>query len=126
MLDWLGFLLLWKLSLVHLSGWKAISQSASHHAAESRSCWSLRQSSCANLKWNLHYDNIISNGNKSLGFLKRNLTVSNTDIKSRAYQALVRPKLEYGCSVWDPHTNEYKKKIEMVQSDLFPFEMMLS
>jgi hypothetical protein len=41
----------------------------------------------SNLKWNLHYDNIISNGNKSLGFLKQNLTVSNTDIKSRAYQA---------------------------------------
>jgi myo-inositol-hexaphosphate 3-phosphohydrolase len=53
----------------------------------------------SNLKWNLHYDNIISNGNKSLGFLKRNLTVSNTDIKSRAYQALVRPKLEYSCSM---------------------------
>jgi hypothetical protein len=69
----------------------------------------------SNLKWNLHYGNIISNGNKSLGFLKRNLSVSNTDIKSRAYQALVRPKLEYGCSVWNPHTNEYKKKIEMVQ-----------
>jgi hypothetical protein len=69
----------------------------------------------SSLKWNLHYDNIISNGNKSLGFLKRNLTVSNTDIKSRAYQALVRPKLEYSCSVLDPHTNEYKKKIEMVQ-----------
>ena len=33
----------------------------------------------SSLKWNLHYD-IISNGNKSLGFLKRNLTVSNTDI----------------------------------------------
>jgi hypothetical protein len=32
-----------------------------------------------------------------------------------AYQALVRPKLEYSCSVWDPHTNEYKKKTEMVQ-----------
>ena len=31
------------------------------------------------------------------------------------YQALVRPKLEYSCSVWDPHTNEYKKKIEMMQ-----------
>ena len=69
----------------------------------------------SNLKWNLHYDNIISNGNKSLGFLQQNLTVSNTDIKSRAYQTLVRPKLEYSCSVWDPHINEYKKKIEMVQ-----------
>jgi hypothetical protein len=33
-------------SLVHLFGWKAIRQSASHRAAESRSCWSLRQSSC--------------------------------------------------------------------------------
>ena len=61
----------------------------------------------SNLKRNLHYD-------KSLGFLKRNLTVLNTDIKSIAYQALVKPKLEYGCSAWDPHTNEYKKKIEMV------------
>ena len=47
-----GVLLLWKLSLVHLSGWKAISQSASHHAAESRSCWSLRQSSCALISLN--------------------------------------------------------------------------
>ena len=30
------------------------------------------------------------------------------------YQALVRPKLEYSCSVWNRPTNEYKKKIEMV------------
>ena len=50
------------------------------------------------LKRNLHYD-------KSLGFLKRNLIVLNTDIKSRAYQALVKPQL----------ANEYKKKIKMVQ-----------
>jgi hypothetical protein len=33
-------------SLVHLPGWNAISQSVSHRAAEFRSCWSLRQSSC--------------------------------------------------------------------------------
>ena len=42
----------------------------------------------SNLKWNKHIDNITSNGNKSLGFLKRNLKVANTKIKSRAYQAL--------------------------------------
>ena len=45
MLDWL-FFLEETVSLVHLFGWKAISQSASHRAAESRSCWSLRQSPC--------------------------------------------------------------------------------
>jgi len=69
----------------------------------------------SNLKWSLYYDNIISNGNESLGIFKHNLTVSNTDIKSRAYDAFVRPKPEYSCSVWDPHTNEYKNMIEMMQ-----------
>ena len=69
----------------------------------------------SNLKWSLYYDNIISNGNESLGIFKHNLTVSNTDIKSRANDAFVRPKLEYNCSVWDPHTNEYKNMIDMMQ-----------
>ena len=72
-------------------------------------------SSAKYLGWNLHIDNIASNANKSLGFLKRNLKVSNTDIKSKAYQALVRPKLEYSCSVWDPHQSQHIHKLEMVQ-----------
>jgi hypothetical protein len=58
----------------------------------------------SNLKWNTHIDNITSNGNKSLGCLKRNLQISNPEVKSRAFQALVRPKLEYSgeyCSfIW--------------------------
>ena len=37
----------------------------------------------SNLKWNKYIDNITSNGNKSLDFLKRNLKVANTEIKSR-------------------------------------------
>ena len=69
----------------------------------------------SNLKWNKYIDNITSIGNKSLGFLKRNLKVANTEIKSRAYQALVRPKLEYSCSVWDPHTKDQQQKLEKVQ-----------
>lgn len=68
-----------------------------------------------NLKWNKHIDNITSNGNKSLGFIKRNIKVVNTAIKSRAFQALVRPKLEYSCSVWDPHTKDQQQKLERVQ-----------
>ena len=69
----------------------------------------------SNLKWTKHIDNITPNGNKSLGFLKRNLKVANTVIKSRAYQALVRPKLEYSCSVWDLHTKDQQQKLEKVQ-----------
>jgi hypothetical protein len=51
----------------------------------------------------------------SLWFLKRNLKTSNTNIKSQAYLSLVRPKLEYACSVLDPHAAEHRNKIEMVQ-----------
>jgi hypothetical protein len=35
----------------------------------------------SNLKWNTHIDNITSNGNKSLGYLKRNLQISNPKVK---------------------------------------------
>ena len=41
--------------------------------------------------------------------------MANTQIKSRAYQALVRPKLEHSCSVWDHHTNDQQQKLEKVQ-----------
>jgi hypothetical protein len=52
---------------------------------------------------------------KVLDFFKRNLKISSTNIKSQAYLSLVCPKLEYACSVWDPHTAEHCNKIEMVQ-----------
>jgi hypothetical protein len=68
----------------------------------------------SDLKWTQHTNNIVASANKSLGFLKRNLKTSNTNIKSQAYLSLVRSKLEYACSVWDPHTAEHRNKIEMV------------
>jgi hypothetical protein len=56
---------------------------------------SWNHSSQFDLKWTQHTNNIVVNANKSLGFLKRNLKTSNTNIKSQAYLSLVRPKLEY-------------------------------
>ena len=69
----------------------------------------------SNLKWDKHIDEITSKANKTLGFLKRNLKTNNQNTKSQAYQALVRPKLEYSSSVWDPHTQDSISKIDMVQ-----------
>ena len=68
-----------------------------------------------NLSWNTHIDKITKKGNSTLGFLRRNLRVSNEDSKTRAYMALVRPTLEYCCTVWNPHTNDQTRKLEMVQ-----------
>ena len=69
----------------------------------------------SNLKWDKHINDITSKGNKALGFLKRKLKTANQQIQTQAYQALVRSKLEYSCSSWDPHTSESIRKIEMVQ-----------
>jgi len=40
-----------------------------------------------------------------LGFVRRNINVSNPQIKERAYKTL-----EYCSTVWDPHTSTATKK----------------
>ena len=50
-----------------------------------------------------------------IGFLQRNLRVSNRDTKASAYFTLVRPNIEYCASVWSPYTDQGKRMIEMVQ-----------
>lgn len=69
----------------------------------------------ADLKWNNHIQQMTSKANKSLSFIRRNLQINSKSVKDRAYQSLVRPKLEYCCSVWDPYTTENIYKIEQVQ-----------
>ena len=67
------------------------------------------------LNWDEHINNQCSKANKTLKFLRRNLKISSTGIKEKAYKALVRPHLEYASSVWDPHTDKNINKIEGVQ-----------
>jgi hypothetical protein len=67
------------------------------------------------LKWESHINNICGKANKTLGFLRRNLNIGSTSVKEQAYKALVRPSLEYACSVWDPNIKSDINKIEMVQ-----------
>jgi len=70
---------------------------------------------CATLTWKAHVSNVLSKANSSLGFIRRNLKVSSRAIKERAYFTLVRPHLEYCCSVWDPNEKGLIDKLEMVQ-----------
>ena len=37
------------------------------------------------------------------------------DVKEAAYKGIVRPVLEYGTSVWDPHTKEFQDELKKVQ-----------
>ena len=67
------------------------------------------------MRWNTHVDNIVKKGNQALGFLRRNLQIRSEDLKTTAYNTIVRLHLEYSSSVWDPHTREKIHAIEMVQ-----------
>ena len=68
-----------------------------------------------NLRCNSHIDNITSKANRTLAFLRRNLRISSTSLKTSAYNTLVRPTLEYACVAWDPYTQHNIDKLEMVQ-----------
>ena len=52
---------------------------------------------------------------RTLGFLRRNLGKCPEYVKDQAYTTLIRPRLEYCSSVWDPHTQKHVKNIEGIQ-----------
>ena len=68
----------------------------------------LRVSLSENLNWKQHILNITKKANLRLGFVKRNL-------HHCPYKSLVRPRLEYGCTVWDPCRAYQKSWLEQVQ-----------
>ena len=53
--------------------------------------------------------------NNTLAFLKRNLDKCPMHVKDKCYKAFVKPILEYGACVWDPHYKNQIEKIEKVQ-----------
>ena len=53
--------------------------------------------------------------NSTLGFDKRNLHHCPQKIKDQSYKSLVRPMLEYGCTVWDPYKAYQKLWLKQLQ-----------
>ena len=68
------------------------------------------------LKWNSRISNICTKAYITLGFLKRTLFSCPQNVKEAAYKGMVRPILEYGSSVWDPHTGKLQEELEKVQN----------
>ena len=68
------------------------------------------------LRWNTHISNICTKANRTLGFLRRTLFSCPQNVKEAAYKGMVRPILEYGSSVWDPHPEKLQEELEKVQN----------
>ena len=69
----------------------------------------------SDLKWNSHIRNVCSKANRTLGFMRLNLFSCPQDVKEAAYKSMVRPILEYGSTVWDPHCDGPNDELENVQ-----------
>jgi len=53
--------------------------------------------------------------NRTLNFLKRNLSKCSSSVKEATYCTSVRPSLEYASVVWDPYHNSKINQLEKVQ-----------
>ena len=58
---------------------------------------------------------VVAKANRTLGFLRRNLRIRETNIKVQAYKSLARPILEYSCTEWDPAAQKDIDRLEAVQ-----------
>jgi len=66
------------------------------------------------LRWNNHVDYVTAKASSTLGLIRRNVNIRNSQVKQRAYTSLVCPILEYSSTVWDPYTSTAINKIEAV------------
>lgn len=69
-----------------------------------------------NLSWSSHITNITNDANRTLGYFRRNLRFVPPSLKILTYITFIRPKLEYACSVWDPHQTSLSNTLEAVQN----------
>ena len=67
------------------------------------------------LNWDQHINNAVMKGNRTLGFLRRNLSECTTQVKAATYTAIVRPTMEYASTVWDIYRQKHIKALEQVQ-----------
>ena len=54
--------------------------------------------------------------NRTIGFLRRNISSCPRDVKEMAYKGLVRPILEYASPVWDPSGKTLQDELEKVKN----------
>ena len=67
------------------------------------------------LSWDKHISNTVSKANKVLGLLHQSLYSCSPFVKETDYKTLIRPKLEYCSSIWDPYHQEYKNMLVSIQ-----------
>ena len=69
----------------------------------------------SNLRYDRHIQDITAKANRTLGLLRRNVRTPLSQLKERAYKAVVRPQLEYASTIWSPWQRYLVDDVEKVQ-----------
>jgi hypothetical protein len=83
--------------------------------SETKDCKYLGVLLSRDLKWGPHIERTTTKAFRVLYFLMRSLGKSCSKTKEFAYKTFVRPILEYGAAVWDPHLKGEIKQLAKVQ-----------
>lgn len=68
------------------------------------------------LTWKAHVSHLCNVASSSLGFIRRTFFLAPSAVKLHLYKSIIRPKLEYAASVWDPGSDNLVRTIESVQN----------
>ena len=66
--------------------------------------------------WNHHLNYSINKANKQLGRIKHAFEYIDEYIIGLLYKSLIRPHLEYGAVIWNPHWQNEIDRLEKVQN----------
>ena len=69
----------------------------------------------SDLKWKSHILDVSARANRTLSLLRRNIRYTSPTIRELSYFTLVRPLLEYACSVWCPWLLQDINQLEKIQ-----------
>ena len=67
------------------------------------------------LSFNEHINRISHKANSIKAFLQRNNKSCPLKVKDNCYKIMVRPIMEYACTVWSPYTRKNIQSLEAVQ-----------
>ena len=73
------------------------------------------------LRFRNHCTKTACKANKLLGIVRHTLKPCTKSVKARAYECLVRPKLEYASAARNPYTDEDVNRLEQVQKNAARF-----
>jgi hypothetical protein len=73
------------------------------------------------LRWGNHINKVTRKASQTLGLLRRSLSPCSKQVKAKAYETLVRPKVEYASEVWNPNTAQDIEKVEKIQRNAARF-----